>query len=203
MWTQIGVLSEDEVFNDTFSVNTLVQIDHSDPITVSLHCVRVIYMMRLLMPNCSCRFRMIPICVLHFVMKMLSLPLIMWCICWKRIWLVARVKIQRSFRTPVVSTVWPFLRTAIWLFAVYPMEILLACVQQAYNHPQYSIREWYRVILEPLHSYQCILIHYLLCFPICSTINPQHASDKGRTFVNVIEWYSEYYFCCANGIIYK
>lgn len=35
MWTQIGVLSEDEIFNDTFSVNTLVRIDHSDPVTVS------------------------------------------------------------------------------------------------------------------------------------------------------------------------
>lgn len=35
MWSQIGVLSEDEVFNDTFSVNTLVRIDNSDPLSVS------------------------------------------------------------------------------------------------------------------------------------------------------------------------
>lgn len=35
MWNQIGVLSEDEVYNDTFSVNTLVRIDNSDPILVS------------------------------------------------------------------------------------------------------------------------------------------------------------------------
>lgn len=29
------MLSEDEVFNDTFSVNTLVRIDNSDPYSVS------------------------------------------------------------------------------------------------------------------------------------------------------------------------
>lgn len=44
MWTQIGVLSEDEVFNDTFSVNTLVQIDHTDPNTVSF----IVY--------CACKY---------------------------------------------------------------------------------------------------------------------------------------------------
>lgn len=38
MWDQIGVVSEDEVYNDTFSVNTLVRIDNSNPNSVSFIC---------------------------------------------------------------------------------------------------------------------------------------------------------------------
>lgn len=35
MWNKVAVLSGDEVFNDNFSVNTLVRISSSDPTTVS------------------------------------------------------------------------------------------------------------------------------------------------------------------------
>lgn len=143
MWTQIGVLSEDEVFNDTFSVNTLVQIDHTDPNTVSLYyqCQYEILFIKLLILKFSNRFRMIQICMQHFVMKMWLLSLIMSCICWKRIWSVARVKIQRSFHFPNVLIVWPFHQTENWLFAVCPMEISLVCVHPVWIHHQYFRRE--------------------------------------------------------------
>lgn len=36
MWSEISVLSEDEVFIDTFSVNTLVRIENNDPNSVSV-----------------------------------------------------------------------------------------------------------------------------------------------------------------------
>lgn len=152
MWNQISVLSEDEIFNDTFSVNTLVRIDNSDPSVVSVwtqflnelynqyglsrkisfklistvfNGIYLFYLFESL--DYSIRLIMIQNWWPHSVTSTLPLPLIRRCICWKKIWLLGEASKQRSLHSHTTSTVWQSHQMVRWLCAVYLMEVLLDC----------------------------------------------------------------------------